>query len=51
MAKLLFEDVELLVKRRDPYLQKLYIGLLGLEQEVMVGLRGLELQSTVQFQS
>ena len=41
MARLLYEDVELLVRRRDPSLQKLYVGLLGLEQEVMVSLRGL----------
>lgn len=30
MANLLFEDVSLLVKRRDPYLQRLFVGLLGL---------------------
>ena len=46
MAKLLYDDVELLVKRRDPYLQRLFVGLLGLEQEVMINLRGLELQPT-----
>jgi hypothetical protein len=46
IAQLLYEDVALLVKRRDPYLQKLFVGLLGLEQEVMISLRGLELQST-----
>ena len=30
MARLLFEDVSLLVKKRDPHLQKLFVGLLGL---------------------
>ena len=32
MAKLLFDDVGLLVRRKDPLLQKLFVGLLGLEQ-------------------
>jgi hypothetical protein len=32
MAKLLFDDVGLLVRRKDPFLQKLFVGLLGLEQ-------------------
>jgi hypothetical protein len=32
IAKLLFDDVSLLVKRKDPFLQKLFVGLLGLEQ-------------------
>ncbi len=31
MAKILLEDVGLLVKKRDPFLQKLFVGLLGLE--------------------
>lgn len=30
IAQLLFEDVGLLVKRRDPFLQRLFVGLLGL---------------------
>ena len=32
MAKLLFDDVGLLVRRKGPLLQKLFVGLLGLEQ-------------------
>ena len=47
VARLLFEDVGLLVKKRDSHLQKLFVGLLGPEQEVMISLRGLELQSAV----
>lgn len=46
MAQLLYEDVGLLVRRRDPYLQRLFVGLLGLEEEVMISLRGLQLQAT-----
>jgi hypothetical protein len=45
MAKLLIEDVELLVKRKDPILQKFYVGALGLEEEVMIQLKGLDLKS------
>jgi hypothetical protein len=37
--------VSLLVRRKDPFLQRLFVGLLGLEQEVMINLQGLELQS------
>jgi hypothetical protein len=31
VAKVLYDDVALLVKRRDPFLQKLFVGILGLE--------------------
>lgn len=31
MAQLLLQDVGLLIKRRDPFLQKLFVGVLGLE--------------------
>lgn len=47
IAQLLFEDVGLLVKRRDPFLQRLFVGLLGLEEEVMISLGGLEVQTSV----
>jgi hypothetical protein len=46
IAKLLFDDVGLLVKRRDPFFQRLFVGLLGLEEEVMISLGGLEVQAT-----
>lgn len=46
IAQLLFQDVGLLVKRRDPYLQRLFVGLLGLEEEVMISLGGLEVQTS-----
>jgi len=32
MAGILIQDVSLLVKRKDPILQKLFVGLLGVEQ-------------------
>ncbi len=32
LAALLIQDVSLLVKRKDPILQKLFVGLLGVEQ-------------------
>jgi len=43
---MLFDDVGLLVKRRDPFLQKLYVGMLGLESEVMIHIGGLDIKST-----
>lgn len=45
LAKVLIQDVSLLVKRKDPILQKLFVGLLGVEQEVMIHLKGLNLLS------
>lgn len=47
MAQLLLQDVGLLVKKRDPFLQKLFVGVLGLESEVMIHVSGLDLQSSV----
>lgn len=44
-AALLIQDVSLLVKRKDPILQKLYVGLLGVEQEVMIHLKGVDIAS------
>jgi hypothetical protein len=46
-AQLLLQDVGLLVRKRDPFLQKLFVGLLGLESEVMLHVSGLDLQSSV----
>ncbi len=31
------------MKRKDPILQKLFVGLLGVEREVMIHLKGLNL--------
>ncbi len=47
MANILLNDVGLLVKKRDPFLQKLFVGLLGLESEVMIHVSGFDLQSPV----
>ena len=47
IAAILMEDVSLLVRKRDPFLQKLFVGLLGLESEVMIHVSGLDLQSSV----
>jgi hypothetical protein len=47
MAQLLLQDVSLLVRKRDPFLQKLFVGVLGLESEVMIHVSGLDLQSSV----
>ncbi len=47
MAKILLEDVGLLVKKRDPFLQKLFVGVLGLESEVMINLSGFDLSTSV----
>lgn len=47
MAQLLLTDVGLLVRKRDPFLQKLFVGLLALESEVMIHVTGLDLQSSV----
>jgi hypothetical protein len=46
VAKVLFDDVALLVKRRDPFLQKLFVGILGLESEVMIHISGLDLSTS-----
>jgi hypothetical protein len=45
LATVLIQDVSLLVKRKDPILQKLFVGLLGVEREVMIHLKGLNLLS------
>lgn len=45
LAAVLIQDVSLLVKRKDPVLQKLFVGLLGVEQEVMIHLKGVNLLS------
>ena len=45
LAAVLIQDVSLLVKRKDPVLQKLFVGLLGVEQEVMIQLKGMSLLS------
>lgn len=42
IAEHLVKDVSLLVKRKDPILQKFYVGLMALEKEVMVGLKDYE---------
>ena len=47
LAKILLEDVGLLVKKRDPFLQKLFVGVLGLESEVMINLSGFDLSTSV----
>lgn len=44
-AALMIQDVSLLVKRKDPILQKLFVGLLGVEQEVMIHLKGVDIAS------
>ena len=46
MAKKLIEDVALLVKRKDPILQKFYVATLGLEKEVHVNLKGFDVDAT-----
>lgn len=51
MARILLQDVSLLVRKRDPFLQKLFVGLLGLESEVMIHVTGLDLQSSVKKES
>lgn len=45
IAKHLIADVGLLVKRKDPILQKFYVSLLGLEKEVQVNLKGFNFDS------
>lgn len=45
LAKQLIADVGLLVKRKDPILLKFYVGVLGLEKEVFVNLKGFDVSS------
>ena len=46
MARQLVSDVSLLVKRKDAILQKFYVGILGLEQEIFVNLKGFDVDMT-----
>lgn len=39
------EDVDLLVERKDSNLQQLYVGILRLEKEVNVNLKGFDVDS------
>lgn len=45
IAEQLIEDVDLLVKRKDHNLQQLYVGMLRLEKEVNVNIKGFDVDS------
>lgn len=45
MAEQLISDVDLLVKRKDPNLQQLYVGILRLEKEININVKGFDVDS------